>query len=717
MSRRKKSTQTQSSGRPAPPARTPIDRRDTGGVVAAAIVFAAALAIRLIYLVQIRNNPFFEHLYVDGRVYWEWAEQIAAGDWWGKTVFYQAPLYPYVLGVLRAMGGDLWAARVLQAVLGSAACAFVYLAARRFFNAKAAAIAAAALALYAPAIFFDGIIQKTTLGLFLTALWLWVMAWQIDAPTRARWVSSGLVLGLLCLTRENALILVPAVLVWLFVHFGGRAWRDRLIWSGLFVGGIAVALLPVGLRNLAVGGEFALTTSQFGPNFFIGNNPQATGSYIALRPGRGSTDFEREDATRIAEAKTGRKLSPGEVSAYWTERATKFMREQPDAWLALMGKKWLLTWNSFEIADADDLYVYASWSSLSGVLSKLLHFGVLAPVACAGIMLTWQDRRRLWLLYLVLLAFAAAVTVFFVFARYRFPLVPVLVMFFGAGVWACIERWRDGRRASLVPAVVVLIVAAVASNWPIYPAQQQRALASYNLGTALADRGDHEAAVEQYERSIALDDGQSATHNNLGVSLAALDRNNKAEVSFQKAIELQPTNTQAHADYGEFLLNINRPADALAQFQAVREQDPQRELVYSLGSVALNQLGRSGDAIEWLRAGLAVHPDSINIGNALALMLSTAPQAELRNGEEAVRIAESLAEQTARRLPGILSTLSTAYAEAGRFEDAQRAATEALTLARKEKNPQLERVISQNLALFRAGQAYPTAAPKSPAQP
>ena len=52
------------------------------------------------------------------------------------------------------------------------------------------------------------------------------------------------------------------------------------------LGGAALVLLPVGLRNLAVGGEFHLTKSQFGPNFYIGNGPQADGGYVALREGR-----------------------------------------------------------------------------------------------------------------------------------------------------------------------------------------------------------------------------------------------------------------------------------------------------------------------------------------------------------------------------------------------------------------------------------------------
>jgi hypothetical protein len=76
-----------------------------------------------------------------------------------------------------------------------------------------------------------------------------------------------------------------------------------------FAGGLAGALLPVAFRNWWVGGEFHLTTSQLGPNLYIGNHPGAPGGYEPLRPGRGSAEFERQDATELAEQALGRRLA------------------------------------------------------------------------------------------------------------------------------------------------------------------------------------------------------------------------------------------------------------------------------------------------------------------------------------------------------------------------------------------------------------------------
>src|SRR4030095_14448263 len=79
---------------------------DTGCVVGLAL---AAIIIRLQYLIQIRPLPLFTNLIADSYAYDQWAVAIAGGDWIGKGVFYQAPLYPYFLGVLyKLFGHDLW---------------------------------------------------------------------------------------------------------------------------------------------------------------------------------------------------------------------------------------------------------------------------------------------------------------------------------------------------------------------------------------------------------------------------------------------------------------------------------------------------------------------------------------------------------------------------------------------------------------------------------
>src|SRR5690349_22963550 len=131
-------------------------------------IFLAALTVRLVHLFQIRRAPFFALLMGDARSYHTWAQQIAAGDWIGSGIFYQAPLYPYFLGLVYTLSGDTpTMVRLWQAVIGSCACVLLGYAGCRLFSRTAGIAAGLMLAFYAPAIFFDGLIQKSVLDGFL----------------------------------------------------------------------------------------------------------------------------------------------------------------------------------------------------------------------------------------------------------------------------------------------------------------------------------------------------------------------------------------------------------------------------------------------------------------------------------------------------------------------------------------------------------------------
>src|SRR5215510_12651971 len=185
-----------------------------------AAILAFALLVRLLYLWQIREAPFFTLVMGDSKGYDEWARRIAAGDWIGTDVFYQAPLYPYFMGAIYTVAGhDVLAVRVCQAVLGSISCGLLAHAAARLFSKRAGIIAGVMLALYPPAIFFDGLLQKTALDAFLTSLAIWIISGLIVSPTASwrSWVSLGATMGALSLTRENALILIGVIVVWAVV--------------------------------------------------------------------------------------------------------------------------------------------------------------------------------------------------------------------------------------------------------------------------------------------------------------------------------------------------------------------------------------------------------------------------------------------------------------------------------------------------------------------
>ena len=157
-----------------------------------------ALAIRLIHLWQIRPSPWFDVLMGDARGYDAWAQRIAGGEWLGTEVFYQAPLYPYCLGALYALfGRDLLIVRLVQALLGALAAVLLGRSAARLVSPRAGLIAGLGYALYAPAIFFDGLLQKATLDGFLMCLVIErISAIAVRADARwTAWLGLGAAMG------------------------------------------------------------------------------------------------------------------------------------------------------------------------------------------------------------------------------------------------------------------------------------------------------------------------------------------------------------------------------------------------------------------------------------------------------------------------------------------------------------------------------------------
>ena len=576
------------------------------------IIFGCAFLVRALYLIEIDSIPLFYHLAGDARTYDEWGQKIAAGDWLGQGVFYQAPLYPYFLGVLQlVLGHNLWLIRLIQIALGAISCALIFQAGRNLFSRQAGIAAGLILSCYAPGIFFDGLIEKSILDFFLLSLLLWLLSQLISATAPwNRWLGLGAVLGLLGLSRENALILAVVLPVWIGLYFSNAPIINRLQWIGIFFAGLLLVLVPVGLRNFAVGGEFKLTTSQFGPNFFIGNNPLADGTYISVGNVIGEPQLEGKDAKRLAERALGRSLTPGEVSDYWLQKSTDYIRSQTGPWLALLGKKWLLVWNAREIEDSDDFYIYQQWSWLLGFLAWFSHFGILAPLAVMGLCLTVNQWRRLWLLYAMILSLAASVAVFYVFGRYRFPLVPFLALFAGAGIARAAEFYKEKNFRPLTIAALLLLCTAIVVNWPIIGISGPGPGGYNNLANAYSKEGKINQAIETAKMAIQLQPNSGIAHFNLGTLYAARGRFDLAQPHFEETIRLYPNYAEAHSNLGQLLAQRGDLEGGIRQFRKAIELNPSLGGPYLNLGVALARQGRIEEAVPQLQEAARLTPES-----------------------------------------------------------------------------------------------------------
>ncbi len=643
----------------------------------AVALFVVAMAVRLVHVWAIRDTPLFDTLMGDARAYDAWARRIAGGDWMGTDVFYQAPLYPYFLGALYALAGrDLLIVRIVQAAIGSAATLLLADAGTRLFARRVGLLAGFGLALYAPAVFFDGLLQKSVLDVFFVCLSIWCASRLVDRPRAvAWWLGLGLALGALSLTRENALALVLVAVAWAAmiprknppheepegheephdeqpglrkaVNRGAsrrprpegersvsrapsdvrgflRALRVLRVPVIALLLGLVVVLLPVVGRNYAVTGGIYLTTSQFGPNFYIGNNPASDGTYMSLRPGRGAPEYERQDATELAEQALQRTLTPAEVSSYWTDRALAFIADRPRDWLALTARKVALLWNTGEMLDTESQESYEDHSPLLRVLAVVGHFGVIVPLALVGLVAAWPDRRRLWPLLAMFAAYAASVVMFYVFARYRFPLVPFLLLFAARGAISARALFTAAatRRRALLAAAVAIV--AVAVNWPMLSPTRMRAITETNLGSAFHEAGRYDEAVAHYEKAAALEPDYAPAYNNLGVTLRAQGRVDAAIAAYEKGLALEDDYPDLHYNLANALLEQNRADEAAAHLRQSLTGEPASAATHNNLGMALAAKGQHEQAAAEFRAAIAFEPGSVlahrNLGNVLASM-------------------------------------------------------------------------------------------------
>lgn len=558
-------------------------------------LWAVALAVRLVYLWEVSDSPLWLVKMGDARSYDLWARRLAAGDWLGGDVFYQAPLYPYFMGAVYATLGDgPWTLRVIQCLLGATGCTLLAVAGRRLAGRAAGLTAGLMLALYPPAIFFDGLIQKTTLTSFFLCALLAVIAGSTREPRSvSRWLAAGAVTGLLALVRENALVLAllaPAWVAFAFRRFGSR----RFVWIAAFLAGVGVTLAPVAARNGLVGGEWHLTTSQFGPNFYIGNNAEADGLYAPLLPERGDPLFERTDAVSLAQEDARRPLTPREVSRYWTRRALGDIADDPAGWLRLLVRKLWLVYGALEIIDTEDQYTYSEYSRLLSSLMAVWHMGVLLPLGAFGaaaLLPRRPWRRRLAWPALVILGYTASILLFFILGRYRFPVVPPLMLFAAAGLWETVRiARRRARRADRRPST------------PTRRAVLARLSAALLLAAAVA------VPVNAYPYRV--EHAKAVTRENLGEHLYFTDLPKEMAVAeYERAIGLEPENPVLRANFAKVLWHLGRRDDAREQLETAAAQDPGDAVTLVELGLLLRDYGEYAASAERLRSAAASAPE------------------------------------------------------------------------------------------------------------
>ena len=230
-----------------------------------------------------------------------------------------------------------------------------------------------------------------------------------------------------------------------------------------------------------------------------------------------------------------------------------------------------------------------------------------------------------------------------------------------------------------------------------------------NLGWILAEQKKYDEAREHLARSLQINPNNAQAHCNLGRLLSLQGKFADAEGHFVSALKLKPNDAEIRKSYASALAEHGRTEEAVNQLREALRLQPDNETRLQLAPL-LCETGHFREAIDQYRQVLAVKPDLPEALSNLAWLLATCSDASVRDGKEAVRLAERACHLTDYQQAPMVGVLAAAYAEAGRFTDAVATAQKAIALATAAGDQRFAAMNQQLLKLYRAGRPYHEAA-------
>ncbi len=375
----------------------------------------------------------------------------------------------------------------------------------------------------------------------------------------------------------------------------------------------------------------------------------------------------------------------------------------------LAGAGWAVWFYLFKaLLPIDLIFVYPRWViDPRSAVSYLPGAALLALFAA----LFWQSRR-IWcrailfamVCYVVMLSPALGFVDFY-FLKYSFvadhyqyfAIVAIIALVIGAILQILRRVGKNGTRPAYVGAALILL---------ILTAQTWRQQLIYHDNESL------------WRDTIARNPTAWMAHNNLGNELLTQGRVTEAVEKYRAVLRIRPEHAVAHNNLGIVMAQLERPNDAIACFQeALRINANLPGPRNNLGDV-FEQQGRYDEAIESYEDELRRHPRSSLAIRGIAWILATHPDPNRRQPNRAVVLARHSAVHNPFRHAAahdplaasyvtlILDTLATAYAAAGRFDDAVSTARVAWKNARLSNRQELVDRIASRLRLFEEGRAF-----------
>jgi len=614
----------------------PASRRLSRPWLLGALVFGVALAIRVVYLIDIRANPFFSSPVIDADFYHQMAQALATTGL-GRAPFQMPPGFPLLLSlVYRIFGVSFLAAHVVQILLGAAAAALTFAIGRRLLrvpgsgepSAVVGLVAAGFVATSKASLYVEGDLLATPLAVLLEmAALFFVVRWVQEGMRRRDLGLAGIALGLSAVVVPIALAPVPFIALWM-------GWRRRRPWAALaWIGFVALPILPVTVRNLHASGEFVVVSANGGINFWMGNNPDAQRT-ASLRPGpewRAMQELPVQSAGIVASSARDR---------WFWRQGLRFWLQQPARAAGQTARKALLLLHNHELMrDFDFYYFRAHYSRV--LRFPGWNFALLFALAVVGA--GWARRRTAAesLLLVWVVVSGAALTFFFVTARYRVPLLPVLALFAALGILHLLGLLRARAWRRLVPPALAGVAAFVLSWVDFFGVDRVDATeAEYRVATTYERRGQLQDALLRYDAVLEKDPDHALAAARAGLCAQRLGRMQEAIDRYEALLERHPGYAEAAVNLANIAWQHGNNDEAEHYFQVALQADPFLAQGHAAFGIFKLQCGDAPAAVAALAKALAYDPtwDALRLDYVRALLAAGDIRAAVAEIDRAARI-------------------------------------------------------------------------------
>jgi Tfp pilus assembly protein PilF len=541
-------------------------------------VLLLALALRIIFLLQINTTPLVDFLAADTGDFERFSLEILKGNLLSRETIYFNPLYPFFLAaVYFILGHHPLMVMIIQALVDTGTCLLIYLISTNIFRDRVTGLIAAFFyAGYGLAIFYTGIMVGASLATFLFIFSAYLLLAAARNRYRWLWFLIGITYGLAVLLRPNTLFVFPFIIFWII---RGRADRvkitGKLCRVAVVIAGILLVILPFSVRNYLITGNISPPFGNGGFNFYVGNHQGASGTYTYLKGISNSPAGQIKSSVLQAKKAAGEEVSLSQASAYWFDRGIRFVVQSPSEYLLLLGRKFLLFWNAQEIGQNIDYYFSKRFSSLLAL--PLFSFGIVAPFAWLGFIFALRRRPAGILIPVIFLfAYLGSIIVFFVSARYRLPAIPFIIIFSSYGVSSLIRLFFPKIKKSVWLYIIFLIAVFIPVNINLSPVDETEYLSwSHNmLGNVYQEKGMPAKAIREFHRALTLDPDNISARNFLGSAYRSLGQLDRAIHEYKQALLINPEDATARNNLGVAYAELEMVEEAFVEFQAALKANP-----------------------------------------------------------------------------------------------------------------------------------------------